>query len=228
MSLQTSAPRRESSPAPPPSGGRPSRRAALAAAAGLTLLFFAVYMSCNAIADRSADHPTLFADWERHIPFVPAAILPYWSIDLLFFAAPFFCPTGPSLRRHAARTAAATLVAGAFFLAFPLTFAWERPAVGGLLGPLFRLLDGVDRPHNLFPSLHVAYATLLWPVYGALGLKGRLMARAWLALSVVSTLFTFQHHAADIAGGFALGFACLFVWPAATPAASEPLQELPR
>ncbi|MBI2921046.1 MAG: hypothetical protein HYY18_08185 [Planctomycetes bacterium] len=191
----------------------------------MTLLFLAVYMTCNAIADRATGHPTLFAEWERHIPFVPAAILPYWSIDLFFFAAPLFCPTAPVLRRHAARTAAATLVAGAFFLAFPLTFAWERPAVGGVLGALFRLLDGVDRPHNLFPSLHVAYATILWPVYGSLGRPGRITVRAWLVLSVVATLFTFQHHVADVAGGFALGFGCLVLWPAHP--ISRPLQELP-
>lgn len=199
---------------------RPSRWEALAVATGLSILFFAVYGTCNALAARAGDAGVICAEWERRIPFVPAAIVPYWSIDLLFFLAPFLLTTRRALRTHAVRIVAATLASGVFFLVFPLTFAWPRPPVDGALGALFGALDTMDDPHNLFPSLHVAYATILWPVFATLRRKGRLFFQACLVLTVASTLFTWQHHVADLVGGFALGSLCLLLWPGSAPDAA--------
>src|SRR5438128_2236074 len=53
--------------------------------------FFVVYLSCNSITARRSDVGQAAFAWERYIPFMPAMIIPYMSIDLFFFAAPFFC-----------------------------------------------------------------------------------------------------------------------------------------
>lgn len=206
----------------PAGGGEapPTAAMSLLAAVGLSLLFFAVYPSCNALADLRPTAPPIFAEWERRIPFVPAAVLPYWSINLLFFAAPFFIASRRRLRVHALRIGAATLIAGAFFIAFPQTFAWERPGVHGPLAFCFHALDGLDRPHNLFPSLHVAYATILWAAYRGLRPRWRFALRALLVVIIASTVFTFQHHVSDVTSGLALGLICLLLWPDDAPDAA--------
>jgi membrane-associated phospholipid phosphatase len=201
-------------------GAAPSRGEALAVATGLSLLFFPVYGICNILAARMGDAGVIFAEWERRIPFVPAAIVPYWAIDLLFFSAPFLLATRFALRTHAARIVAATFLSAAFFLAFPLTFAWPRPPVPGALGFLYGTLDTFDKPHNLFPSLHVAYATILWPVFGTLRRPWRFFFHAFLVVIVASTLVTWQHHVADVVGGFALGLVCHLLFPGSAPDAA--------
>jgi len=50
--------------------------------AGLSLLFLAVYGSCNWFTSLRTDVGTWYFEWERRIPFVALMILPYMSIDL--------------------------------------------------------------------------------------------------------------------------------------------------
>ena len=57
----------------------------------LSLLFVTVYASTNWITDQRSDVKTWWFAWELAIPFVPALIFPYMSLDLLFFAGPFLC-----------------------------------------------------------------------------------------------------------------------------------------
>ena len=57
----------------------------------LSVYFFAVYLGCNAITARRSDVGHAAFAWERYIPFMPAMIIPYMSIDLFFVAVPFVC-----------------------------------------------------------------------------------------------------------------------------------------
>ncbi len=199
---------------PPKGRTTDSLLCALACSAALSLLFVVVYGGCNALASQRADLGKCFFDWELRVPFVPALIVPYMSIDLFFFASFFLCGDATELRAHARRTAAAILVAGAAFLAFPLTSGYPHPVVSGWSGSLFGLLWSFDKPHNLVPSLHVALASLLWPVYARHTRGGlRLLVHAWFSLIVVSPLFTWQHHLLDVATGAMLGQVCAFSFP---------------
>src|SRR5262245_562844 len=181
----------------------------------LSLLFVVIYGLCNSIASQRADVGTCYLNWELQIPFVPLLILPYMSIDLFFVASFLLCKNKAELRAHASRVAAAILVAGSAFLIFPLTIGYPRPEVSGLTGWLFEFLWSFDKPHNLAPSLHVALASLLWPVYSR-HTSGRLkwFIHGWFALMVMSPLLTWQHHLLDVATGAFLGQACMFVFPA--------------
>jgi hypothetical protein len=136
------------------------------------------------------------------------------SIDLFFVGSFFLSEDRIELRTHARRIAAAILVAGAVFLVFPLTTGYPRPEVNGWTGRLFEFLWSFDKPHNLAPSLHVALASLLWPLY-ARHTHGRLrwVVHGWFALMVVSPLFTWQHHVLDVATGAMLGQVCVFAFP---------------
>ena len=93
----------------------------------LSGLFLAVYGGCNWLASLRADVGTWTFEWERHIPFWPAMIVPYLSLDAFFVAAPFLCRTREELRVLTWRVTAAVLTAGVCFVSMPLRFAFERP-----------------------------------------------------------------------------------------------------
>ena len=190
--------------------GSVSRAKALCAAVGLSLLFLIFYGGCLWITARRHDVGVFFFAWERAIPFVPFMILPYMSIDLFFVAAPFLFSAERELKVFVARVASAIVVAGIFFLALPLRFAFPRPQADGWLGALFDWFRGLDAPYNLFPSLHAALLLLLIDAY-ARHLRGlvRLGVMLWFVLVGLSPLLTHQHHVIDILGGFALAAGCL-------------------
>lgn len=192
---------------------RPLREALLSSVA-LSLMFVLVYGGCNAIAALRSDAGTCFFAWELEIPFVPALIVPYMSIDLFFVGSFLLCADRVELRAHARRIALAIIVAGLAFLVFPLTVGYQRPDVSGWTGSLFRLLWSFDKPHNLVPSLHIALASLLWPVF-ARHTNGwlRSLVHVWFAMIIASPLLTFQHHVLDIATGAMLGQVCMFAFP---------------
>ena len=90
---------------------------------------------------------------------------------------------------------------------------YQHPDVSGWTGWLFELLWSFDKPHNLVPSLHVALASLLWPVYARHTQSvTRLLVHVWFTLIIASPLLTLQHHVLDVATGAMLGQFCLFVF----------------
>jgi membrane-associated phospholipid phosphatase len=188
-----------------------TRSIQLLASIGLSALFLVVYGWTNWFTSRRANVPTLFFDWERSIPFVPLMIVPYMSIDLLFFAAPFLCRTKRELATLSKRIAAALLVATICFLLFPLRFAFERPLVSGWLGAFFDWFRQLDQPYNLLPSLHIALCTILAEIYArhTQGLV-RSASNFWFILIGFSAVLTYQHHIMDVVAGFALGVSCLY------------------
>jgi membrane-associated phospholipid phosphatase/rhodanese-related sulfurtransferase len=182
----------------------------LVTAAALGLLFLLVYGGTNQLTAHRGHVGSWVLPVDHHVPFVPALLLPYLSIDLFFVAAPFLCRDDRELRRLAGRMSMAVLVAGACFLAVPLRFAFARPPANAL----FEAFRGLDGPYNQFPSLHIALLVVLTVHYGrhARGvLRGLLYG--WFALIAASTVLTYQHHVIDVAGGAALGWLCLFVFP---------------
>ncbi len=180
---------------------------------GLSALFLVVYGGCQWITAQRTDVGVFYFSWERALPFVPALILPYLSIDLFFVAAPFLFREPAALRTYAIRVTVVILVAGAFFLLLPLRYAFPRPRVGGWQGALFDGFRALDAPTNLFPSLHAALLWLLVGVY-ARQLRGvvRAIVLGWFVLIALSPVLTRQHHVADIAGGLVLAAAtCYFI-----------------
>ena len=180
---------------------------------GLCALFLVVYGFCNRVTEYRSDVGVWVYDWERYIPFVPLMIVPYMSIDLFFAAAPFLCRDRAELRTFARRIVFAVLVAAVFYLSMPLKFSFERPPADGVLGLVVNNFRKMDLPYNQFPSLHIALRTILADLY-ARRTRGplRWSLNAWFSLIGVSTVLTHQHHVIDIAGGFALGLLCLYLF----------------
>ncbi len=176
--------------------------------------FFLSYGFANSMAARWQVSDSLVYDWERHIPFLPWTILPYWSIDLFYGLSFLLCRTALQVDRHALRLLTAQLVSVACFLAFPLRFSFSRPDADGLFGALFDALAGFDLPYNQAPSLHISLLVILWVRFAA-ATRGPLrgLVDAWAALIAVSVLTTYQHHFIDLPSGALVGLLCLWLWP---------------
>ena len=140
-------------------------------------------------------------------------IIPYMSINLFFVCGPFLCQSRNELRLLAQRITFAILVAGACFLLIPLRLSAARPQPSDWTGAIFRFLHGFDQPSNLFPSLHIAFRTILADLY-AKHTKGvvRLASHVCFILIGFSTLLTYQHHFVDIVGGFVLAAICFYLF----------------
>ena len=178
--------------------------AALGTAVLTSVLFSIVYNACNRLTDLRPDVGVWAFTWERYWPFIPAMIVPYWSIDAFFFLSPFVCSTREQVAVHRRRLVFVILGGGIGFLAIPLRFAFAQPHVTGMFAPWFGALYGFDLPHNLFPSLHIALRTLLASLYvrKSKGPVLRWMVHGWFSLVGLSTLLTWQHHLVDVIGGF--------------------------
>ena len=192
----------------------------IAASAGLSAFFLAVYGTGEAVSSARAHVPSFYYPWERHVPFVAAAIVPYLSIDLFFVAAPLLVRTDRALRAYALRVLAAIAVAGVFFVAMPLKFAFARPEVPGVFGFLHRQFLRMDVPFNELPSLHVALLVIVGDVF-VRATRGpvRVAIVAWFCLIAASPLLVYQHHVVDLVAGLALGLMCLTAFPDQPPAA---------
>jgi len=190
-------------------------------------LFVIVYNGCTWITSRRSDVGTWFYDWEFHIPFVPAMIVPYWSIDLLFAGVFFLCPSRQELDALGKRIVAAILIAGACFLAMPLRLGFPRPEVSGFCGTLFDALRSFDQPYNLCPSLHMALRTILAYAYTQ-HMRGaaRGATHIWFSIVGFSTVLTYQHHVVDVAGGFLLAAICFYMFRETDP--RHPVTRTPR
>jgi protein-tyrosine phosphatase/membrane-associated phospholipid phosphatase len=183
----------------------------------LGAFFFLIYGLCNWITSMRPGVGSFYWSWESGIPFVPALILPYMSLDLFFAGAIFLCRRG-ELKTHVKRVVTAILLAAVCFLLFPLKFSFIRPATTGFSGLLFDWLK-LDQPYNQMPSLHIALCAIVWAPYARRthGLL-RYILIGWFILIAASAVLTYQHHMIDILGGAILATIVffLFPWPAAS------------
>lgn len=168
------------------------------------LFFFPVYFGGGHIAAHSLETFRLYWSWEQDIPVIPWMIWPYLSLFTLFLLP--LAHLNPGQISALSRQSTATLVlAGLIFLAVPTQSGYPPSIVTGLHQPIFELLGRLDTPHNLAPSLHVAFSALILLACAARTSPGLAWGyRFWLLLLSVSTLLVHQHHLVDVVSGLAI------------------------
>ena len=127
----------------------------------ISIVFFTVYPLCNWLTAKRDVTFNLYITQEFSIPFVPEFIWIYLSLYLLFFIPPFVLEP-MHMNALGRQLVGATFVCGLAFLLLPAELGFDRtipedPFYGALFAGMFEL----DLPHNLVPSLHVAFSALI-------------------------------------------------------------------
>lgn len=170
----------------------------------ISMLFVPMYPLCNWISTQRTDTLALYVPWELTVPFLPSMIWAYFSMYVLFFLPPFVLST-TQLTALGKQLFWGTAIAGITYFVVPskLGFAREVPA-DPFYALIYTKLFSIDQPHNMVPSLHIVFTTLLTMAFAsASSTAGRkLFFCAWLALIAASTVFVHQHHLVDVSTGF--------------------------
>lgn len=193
--------------------------------------FFISYGFTNWVSSLRTDVGVIMFAWEQHIPLLPWTIIPYWSIDILYGLSFLLPATRREMDRHALRLLTVQLICVVCFLIWPLTLAVSRPELPGILGAMFDLLMGFDKPFNQAPSLHIALLVVLWARFAAhLTPRWQPVLHIWFSLIALSVLTTWQHHFIDLPTGALVGLVCLWLWPTqhASPLAALKLTRDPQ
>lgn len=175
----------------------------------LGLAFFLVYGGTNYLTAIRSEHYRLFFDWESQIPFVPGFVYVYLSIFLVFLL-PLFYLDRQQIRALSAAFMIATCFAGVVYLLLPAELYFERPQSVPGHEFVFKWLYKLALPHNLFPSLHVIYASLFIGVAvteESSGLFRGVLAVWWLFL-IVSVFLVRQHQFLDVIAGILVALLC--------------------
>jgi membrane-associated phospholipid phosphatase len=175
----------------------------------LVLVFYAAGYFLIGWATDPASARSLAMPLDARIPFVPETIFVYASVYTAV-TFPLFAVRSPALfRRVGVAYGVVIAVSLAVFAVCPVTSVDLRPDITLLDASRFsgwgvKLVYTLDPPFNLFPSIHLAVATLAafaaWkarPAYGAIGF-------AWVALIAVSISTVKQHFLIDGVAGFGL------------------------
>jgi hypothetical protein len=180
----------------------------LAVAVAVLVYAFGPYFWIGASVDPGGA-ASLATPLDARIPFVPESIWLYAAVYVLI-GLPAFVVESPALFRRVVLAYLLVLtVCLVCFCAFPVSGAELRPALEGVDASPFvlwglRLNYGLDPPVNLFPSMHLAGATLAafsaWQARRAYGL----LAFALVAPVAISVCTVKQHYWLDAAAGMAL------------------------
>lgn len=185
----------------------------------IDVLFFAVYGSINWLTSQRADLFELYVQMELAIPLVPASIWVYASM-LLLFCLPIFTISRERVRREALAAILALFVAAFIWLMFPARLGFER-IVPEEYGLAYETMFMLDHPHNLVPSLHIIFSSLVVLACGQ-NAPGRIKIGLWFWLAAIaaSTVLTHQHHLLDIVTGLLVAIVCRtwLVRPSTRPA----------
>jgi membrane-associated phospholipid phosphatase len=168
--------------------------------AGLAgIAFFAVYPTLNWITSLRSNRLHLYISSELGIPFVPQFIWAYLSMYALFLLPLFLLPASrlPALGKQ---LIAATVASGVMFLLLPADLGFARVVPSEpIYANIYQGIFGIDRPHNLVPSLHVVWSSAILLACADVARPiGRGLLYAWLAIVVMSTVFVHQHHLLDV------------------------------
>lgn len=172
---------------------------------GIFCLNLAVYFGTRLFPRLSA-YTDLTLGIDRYVPYVPAMILPYilaypyWAVNYIMIAR--------ESRTRCKRVIGGEIIAKTIclicFIVFPTAFARPEATGSGLFPFLVKIIYRLDRPDNLFPSIHVLESWICWRgLIGSRRIPGYWKHFSFLFTLAVcaSTVMVRQHVLIDIPGG---------------------------
>jgi membrane-associated phospholipid phosphatase len=173
-----------------------------------SIAFPAIYGACNYYASQSITHYPMYFDFELSIPLLPWMINFYMSLNLLFVLAAFIIDSAEGVKGYCLSLIGTLGIASVVFLLFPGELGFERVDVVGDHAALFKSMHSIDKPFNLFPSLHVTYSTLSAAIMinHSRNKVFNFFMILWICMISASVLFVHQHHLFDVFSGFLLAW----------------------
>lgn len=183
--------------------------------------FAAGYLACNWFNAQRGVYYDVGFGFENSIPFLPAFILGYLCVYGSMIYMYFLADEITFWRRTAVSMLVMTTMAFVVFLMFPVKMAL-RPDIatiegGGIIGWLTRFYFVIDKPYNAFPSLHVAYPTLVTLLVWRRRPLARWILLAMTFITAVSVVLVKQHYISDVIAGLILAVVCFAVVGATQP-----------
>ncbi|OGY99628.1 MAG: hypothetical protein A2945_03210 [Candidatus Liptonbacteria bacterium RIFCSPLOWO2_01_FULL_52_25] len=174
--------------------------------AGGYIYFLLVYFGTSYFA---AGRYATIVRWDPvwYFPTISAFTVTYMSVYFVPLFLIVVVKDTRELLRLAYLFAVVITFCGIIFLIMPLTL--PRPPIeqGGILNKLLAWQYSIDRPSNMFPSIHIAVSLLVAFVAGTKKPSYRWWVLAWVLLIAMSTLFIKQHYVVDIVGGVVVALA---------------------
>lgn len=171
-------------------------------------VFVAGYQLTLRRALHLGDLPSSAAGWDAWVPFWPASIVVYCSIDVAYLVAFFVARQVARLHLLSARLLCVQLTCFTCFWLWPMRMHRAPDALATGWAPWYTALASFDGASNLAPSLHVAILGVLWSHFRALASTraGRIACDAWAMCVGLSALTTWQHHVFDVLAGGAVSW----------------------
>ncbi|MDE0917959.1 MAG: phosphatase PAP2 family protein [Flavobacteriales bacterium] len=175
------------------------------------LLCSVFYLSSNCIAETLLSHHQLYFECEKDIPQVPGMILFYESYFLLVLLSFIRAKSPKSIRALSITMMVSTVIACVIFILFPGELGFSRTMNIQGYESMFEALHRMDKPHNLFPSLHITFSAISAFTLIKQTKHKHLQALLilWVTMISLSVILTHQHHLFDIATGFVLAWITL-------------------
>ena len=166
-----------------------------------------LYLVTNRITSGFENTTQMFLQRELGIPLIPCFIILYTSFYLLLVLGFFSCPTRNELKNLSYQMMLSSVIACSCFLVFPGELGYTRMESAGEFRPIYELLYVLDKPANLFPSLHItfSYVALFFTLAQTKRFIWKTMLVLWFFGICASVVLVHQHHLFDIATGLALG-----------------------
>lgn len=162
-----------------------------------------VYFGANEIASKNKHFYQLYFEFERGIPMVPWMIYIYQSFAFLIIITYLSIKSPQKIKAYSISFMSSCGIAAVFFILFPAELGFSRTENIEGYEFMFNLIHAIDKPHNLAPSLHIAYSGL-----GAYVLSSEIQSKIlkgmiwiWYLLICISIVLVHQHHLFDIFTG---------------------------
>ena len=165
-----------------------------------------LYNSSNSYSETATNHYQVYFEFEKRIPQIPWMILFYISYYFYLLLNFALVKQPYKIKALCLTMTFSSLVAAMVFIIFPSELGFSRAEnIDGFEG-IFNWLHLVDKPHNLFPSLHITFTSIATYVM-ICETRSRLFHAsiiAWALMITFSVVLVHQHHLIDVLTGWIL------------------------